>query len=88
METPLGSSVQASERTPEIYIDLTKSDVALIDGLTVGGKVKVTITGKLVSISKREDDDQKSGTICVESKDISVKQLDSAMAELMDEDGD
>lgn len=72
--------------TPTVYVDLTKSDVGELKGVSVGDKVRVVITGKVMSITMRKDYGDKTGSISVESKDVQIKDAPGGEFEKLSEE--
>lgn len=85
---PIAPVTESEKRTPCIYIDLTKADLGELKGLTVGERAKVSIVGKIVELRMRDDDSERTGTIAIESNDVTVRDAPSKMTDLMDEDDD
>ena len=86
-DTSLTPATPSPQRIPTIYIDLTKSDIGELKSLKVGEKVKVTLVGKVVGVSMRDDDGTKTGTLTIESKDVSVGDAPSnALQAIMSDD--
>jgi hypothetical protein len=85
---PISTVTPSPKAKPCIYIDLTKADIAEIKGLEVDQEVKVTIRGKVQSISMRSDDAGKTASISVESNDVTVREQKGKMADLLDEEED
>lgn len=85
---PTTDSPAVGAYTPTIYVDLTKSDIGEMKGIQVGDKIKVTITGKVKSLSMREDNKEKTGSLQLESKDVAIKNLkaEGAFEKLLEED--
>ena len=74
--------------TPTIFVDLTKSDVDELKGVKVGDRVRVVITGKVKSITTREDNREKTGSIQLESKDVAIRDAKGGEFEKLLEDDD
>ena len=70
---------------PIIYVDLSKSDVGELKGVSVGDSVKVTILGTVQSISQRQDNKEKTGTITLVSKDVTVGDAPKGLGDLLEE---
>ena len=86
--TPTTQSPAMAKITPTVYIDLSKSDIGELKGVSIGDKVRVVVTGKVMSISQRADDGGKTGSISVESKDVQVKDAPDGDFEKLAEDDD
>lgn len=71
---------------PTVYVDLAKSDVGELKGVKVGEKARVVITGKVLAITMRQDDKEKTGSLTIESTDVRIKDApNSDMEDLMEE---
>lgn len=85
---PVTQSPAVEKLTPTVYVDLSKSDVGELKGVSIGDKVRVIVTGKVLSISQRADDGGKTGSISIESKDVQVKDAPNGEFEKLAEDDD
>ena len=71
---------------PVVYIDFSKSDLGEIKGVEVGEFVKVTLIGKVQSVSMRHDDMGKMGTLSMEYTSVDVADAPKNEFEALSED--
>lgn len=77
-----------NQNLPIVYIDVSRADLGELKGLEPGNPVRITLIGKVVSVTKRQDDQGKTGTIAVEYKDMLVRDAPNIEMESMMEDDD
>lgn len=76
-----------NQNNPIVCLDVSKADLGELAGLEPGAAVKIVLIGKVVSVTKRQDDQGKTGTIFLEYKDLEVMDAPSMeMEALMGDD--
>ena len=77
-----------NQNNPTVYLDVSKTDIGELKGLEPGAAVKIVLIGKVISVSKRQDDQGKTGTITLEYKDLEVQDAPNMEMEALMEEGD
>ncbi len=79
---------------PRLYLDLVDEDVTQVQGLKVGEKIEILVTGVVKGLEQRERSDnydgkpetKKTGSISLEGYDVRVLSDDNEMSELAKDD--
>lgn len=90
VNTPGLAVESAIDYKPRIHLDLDDDDAEMMKDLSVGDKVKVTVTGTVFGLSQRKPYDAKDGVrgdLDVEIKDVKVESGKNVFKDLAN-DGD
>lgn len=71
---------------PVVWIDFSKSNLGEIKGVEVGEFVKVVLIGKVQSVTTRQDDQGKMGTLSLEYRSVDVADAPKNDFEALSED--
>ena len=77
-----------NENPPVVWIDFSKSNLDELTGVEVGEFVKVVLVGKVVAVTKRQDDSGKMGTLQLEYRSVDVAGAPSNEFEALSEEDD